>query len=53
VWDSPMSRSADPVFAPAALCSDNWLFYLLQQYAPMTEVWQMGPGNLKQLIIEW
>jgi hypothetical protein len=20
VWDSPMSRSADPVFAPAALC---------------------------------
>ena len=30
----------------------RWLYLLFHPFAP-EEVWFMGPGNLKQLIIEW
>ena len=42
---------------PDELPTSRWvsyqrLFHLFQPHAP-TDVWLMGPGNLKQLIIEW
>ena len=42
---------------PAELPKSQWVSYkklvsLFQPFAP-TEVWQHGPGNLKQLITEW
>ena len=42
---------------PHDLPESQWVSYdrlyqLFQQHAPL-HVWQKGPGNLKQLIIEW
>ena len=42
---------------PADLPKSHWISYkrlvfLFQPFAP-TEVWQHGPGNLKQLVTEW
>ena len=42
---------------PAELPKSQWVSYkkLVAQFQPWapTEVWQHGPGNLKQLITEW
>jgi hypothetical protein len=42
---------------PAELPKSQWVSYkkLVAQFHPLapTEVWQHGPGNLKQLITEW
>ena len=43
--------------SPSELPRPQWvtyktLFHLFQPHAP-DEVWQMGPGNLKQLIVAW
>ena len=38
--------------AAVALGQYNTLFRLFEPHAPV-EVWQVGPGNLKQLITKW
>ena len=44
-------RSDDPDIQSQWVSYDR-LYQLFQQHAPL-HVWQKGPGNLKQLIIEW